>query len=57
MDEWTDDILDRAYAQATSYEEKALFEAVKQSIRETDKRLEQAKGQLDGMAWDKEGWE
>ena len=29
MDEWTDDILDRAYAQATSYEEKALFEAVK----------------------------
>ena len=57
MDECTDDILDRAYAQATSYEEKALFEAVKQSIRETYKRLEQAKGQLDGMAWDKEGWE
>ena len=36
---------------------KALIEAVKQSIRETDKRLEQAEGQLDGMAWDKEGWE
>ncbi|MCZ0717319.1 hypothetical protein [Aerococcus kribbianus] len=57
MYEWSQSILDQAIAASPHYQDRALLAAVKEAIQETDKRLAQAEGQLDGLAWNKEEWE
>lgn len=53
---WTEAIIDQAIETATDYATIAILKKVKVEIAETDKRLFQAQGQLDGLAWNHEEW-
>ena len=53
---WTEAIIDQAIETATDYTTIAILKKVKAEIAETDKRLFQAQGQLDGQAWNHEEW-
>lgn len=53
---WTEAIIDQAIETATDYTTIAILKKVKAEIAETDKRLFQAQGQLDGLAWNHEEW-
>ncbi|MDT2761987.1 hypothetical protein [Aerococcus urinaeequi] len=53
---WTEAIIDQAIETATDYAIIAILKKVKAEIAETDKRLFQAQGQLDGLAWNHEEW-
>lgn len=53
---WTEAIIDEAIETATDYTTIAMLKKIKAEIAETDKRLFQAQGQLDGLAWNHEEW-
>ncbi|MGH2097947.1 hypothetical protein ACRCJR_08745 [Aerococcus urinaeequi] len=53
---WTEAIIDQAIETATDYATIAILKKVKTEIAETDKRLLQAQGKLDGLAWNHEEW-
>jgi hypothetical protein len=53
---WTAPIIDEAIETATDYATIAILKKIKAEIAETDKRLFQAQGQLDGLAWNHEEW-
>ena len=53
---WTEAIIDQAIETATDYTTIAILKKVKAEIAETDKRLLQAQGKLDGLAWNHEEW-
>ena len=53
---WTEAIIDQAIEAATDYATIAILKKVKAEIAETDKRLLQAQGELDGLAWNHEEW-
>lgn len=53
---WTEAIIDQAIETATDYATIAILTKVKAEIAETDKRLLQAQGKLDGLAWNHEEW-
>ncbi|KRN21506.1 hypothetical protein [Lacticaseibacillus camelliae] len=59
MDETTKWLLDQAEvqaAQATAYEDRAFFLALRQFIQTQATRLEQAQGEVDGRSWDHRRW-
>ncbi len=59
MDEnltWTKPIIDEAIEKAENYATVALLKKIKSEIAETDKRIVQAQGKLDGLAWNHEEW-
>ena len=53
---WTEAIIDQAIETATDSATIAILKKVKAEIAETDKRLLQAQGKLDGLAWNHEEW-
>ena len=53
---WTEAIIDQAIETATDYATIAILQKVNAEIAETDKRLLQAQGKLDGLAWNHEEW-
>ncbi|OYQ66709.1 hypothetical protein [Aerococcus sp. 1KP-2016] len=53
---WTEVIIDEAVQKADNYATIALLKKIKAEIAETDKRIAQAQGKLDGISWDHEEW-
>lgn len=54
--QWLLDQCDELVTNSEKYEERAFFQQLKILITEQDRRLTQAKGELDGRIWNPGKW-
>ncbi|KRL98104.1 hypothetical protein [Liquorilactobacillus satsumensis] len=55
-DDWLINQLDLLATQSKRYETRAFFMCMSECAAEQKKRLEQAKGELDGRLWSPKNW-
>lgn len=55
-DEWLINELKSLEQEETSFIQRAILNEAIDIVQEQTKRIEQAKGELDGRVWDKQGW-
>ncbi|UDM32255.1 hypothetical protein [Lentilactobacillus laojiaonis] len=55
-DDWLINELKSLEQEETSFIQRAILNEAIDIVKEQTKRIEQAKGELDGRVWDKQGW-